>query len=336
MKKSILLSFIFILLISLCYSQDLDTVSFVDQIDSGQRGGNSDDGPAGSYNGDWSFQLLTNGTAGLSGADVNYMNTFSGQYSQGAGEIESPVYDVTLSSNTNPDRAWTITAYPANNRSGATSANNAVLIGDDGGHNDLGFGEWDDQNYDFKVDVYLRRDTGLNAAANEFVRYGIGARIQQDYDVTNPEIAIEGAGFICRPTGCYALLYDSSEGNVYPCIVYRQVETGTWADLRALSLINKGNAAVPVLDFLGSAILVSQGWHTLGIRCTGSSITFTVDESTVEVTDTTYLAGKAGVIYRTSSGSGINNSTYDHGSYFDYIRCEPAPPASAHSWELYL
>ena len=320
----------------MCYSQDLDTVTFVDQIDSGQRGGNSDDGPAGIYNGDWSFQLLTNGTAGLSGADVNYMNVFAGSYSQPS-ETESPVYNVTLASNTNPDRAWTIPAYLANTRPGATSPNNAVLVGDDGGYNALGFGEWDDQNYDVKVDAFLRRDTGLNASNNEFVRWALAARIQQDYDITNQELSVEGAAWICWPTGCYALLYDSSEGNVYPCILYRQVESGTGTDddIRDLSLINKGSTVVPVVDFLGSAVPVSQGWHTLGIRCSGSSITFTVDESTVEVTDSTFSAGRAAVMYRTNSAT-VNVQAYDHGGYFDNIRSEPAPPASAHSWELYL
>jgi len=335
MKKSILLSFIFILLISLCYSQDLDTVTFVDQIDSGQRGGNLDDGPAGQGNGDWCFQLLTNGTAGLSGADVNYMNVFAAEYSQGAGEIESPVYNVTLSSNMNPDRAWTISAYPANTRPGATSPNFAVLVGDDGGYNALGFGEWNDANYEVNVDVYLRRDTGLNASANELVRWGLGVRIQENYDITNQELTIDGAAWVVRPTGCYALLYDSSEGNVYPCILYRQLQVGTWDDIRDLSLINKGSTVVPVVDFLGSAVPVSQGWHTLGIRCSGSSITFTVDESTVEVTDSTFSAGRAAVMYRTNSAT-VNVQAYDHGGYFDNIRSEPAPPASAHSWELYL
>ena len=91
-------------------------------------------------------------------------------------------------------------------------------------------------------------------------------------------------------------------------------------------------------EFLGSGIAVSEGWHTLGIRASGADITFTVDSTTVDVVDYTYNAGKAAVMYRTYP-SGINNSTYDVGGKFDYIRSDPAPtpvPLSAGSpWGLY-
>lgn len=332
-----------VLAAAVCMAQDLDTVSFVDQFDSGQRGGNGDEGRAGTGNGDWSHQLLTAGTAGLSGADVNYMNTFAAEYSQGPGEIESPVYDVTSASNINPDRAWTIPAYPANTRPGATSPNYAVLVGDDGGYNTLSFGEWDDRNYDVKVDVYLRADTALNGANNEFVRYGLAARIQQGTDpdgIIDPweEITVEGPGWIIRQRGCYALLYDSSEGNVYACKVFQQLlSPNPWDDIRDLSLINKDNATVPVLEFLGSPVAVSEGWHTLGIRCSGQSLTFTVDATSFEVNDWLWSTGPACLFYRTNSTI-VNTQTYDHGGYFDQLRSDPAPvppPAAAHSWQLY-
>jgi hypothetical protein len=311
-------------------AQDLDTQAFTDQIDSGSpayRGGSTDDGGASCGNGDWSFSLLTAGTGGLTGANVNYMNNFAGSCSQ-TGETESPVYDVTSASNVNPDRLWTIPAYPANTRPGATSPNYAVLVGDDGGWNGLSFGEWDDTNYEVKVDVYLRRDTGLIASNNEFVRWGLGVRVQHDaVDATNEEAPVEGAGNLVRPTGCYALLYDSSEGNVYPTKVLQQLTglSDPWDDIRDRSLINAATATVPVVEFLGSPIAVTQGWHTLGIRCTGSSITFKVDDTSVNVTDSTYTAGRVTLLYRTYS-TAANVQAYDHGGYFDNIRSQPAPP----------
>jgi hypothetical protein len=258
------------------------------------------------------------------------MNVFAAEASQGSGEIESPVYDVTSSTNQNPDRAWTIPAYPSNTRPGATSPDYAVLVGDDGGWNGLAFGEWDDQNYEVKVDVYLPRHTALDANANEFVRYGLAVRIQRDPDDdTDEEVATEGAGWELRPVGCYALFYDSSEGNVYPTKILAQsmVLADPWDDLRDLSLVNAADADPDVAEFLATPIDVSQGWHTFGIRCTGSSITFSVDDTSVNVTDPSYSAGRACVMYRTSSAAG--NATYDHGGYFDQIRSEPAPPPTA-------
>jgi len=89
---------------------------------------------------------------------------------------------------------------------------------------------------------------------------------------------------------------------------------------------------------------VSEGWHTLGIKASGSNLTFTVDETTVNVVDSTYTQGKAALMYRTSP-TGTANSTYDHGAKFDNLRSDPAPtptptptpiPLSANSsWGLY-
>lgn len=312
-----------------CYAQDLDTVTFTDQISLGPpnyRGGNDDDGPSGTFDGDWSFEVLTDGTAGLSGADVNYVNVFAAEASQGAGEIESPVIDVTSSSNINPDRAWTIPAIPANTRPGATSQNYAVLIGDDGGYNALGFGEWDDGNYEFKADVYLPRHTALNNSLNQFVRLGLAVRIQQQpTDPTNEELTIEGAAWITRPTGCYCLLYDSSEGNVYPTRVIGQDPVDAWDDIRDLSLTNAGTASPQVVEFYGTPIPVTEGWHTFGIKASGPEITFMVDDTERKVTDFSYSTGKAAILYRTNS-SVVNTATYDHGGKFDNLRCAPAPP----------
>ncbi len=340
MRTILLYCILFFALLGICFAQDLDSETFVDQIDSGtpnQRGGNSDDGPEGLLNGDWSFALLTDGTAGLSGADVNYINVFAAEASQGAGEIESPVIDVTSSGNSNPDRAWAIPAIPSNSRPGATSPNYAVLVGDDGGYNCLGFGEWDDGNYEFLVDVYLPRHTALNNVNNEFVRLGMAVRIQQDpTDETNQELTIDGAGWITRPYGCYCLLYDSSEGSVYPTkIIGQQPSPEPWDDIRDLSLTNAGTASPQVADFLASPVPVSEGWHTLGIKASGSSLTFTVDSTEISVTDTAYQRGKAGVLYRTSD-PGASNSTYDHGGKFDNFRLTPSPPTHVRtSWELY-
>jgi hypothetical protein len=321
------------------FGQDLDTASFVDQIDSGQRGGNSDDGPTGTFDGDWSFELLTDGTAGLSGADVNYLNVFAAEASQGAGEIESPVVDVTSSSNINPDRAWTIPAIAANSRPGATSPSNAVLVGDDGGYNALAFGEWDDRHYDVKVDVFLPNHVGsLDNANNEFVRLGLAVRCQQDpTDNTNEEVTIDGAAWITRPQGCYCLLYDSSEGVVYPVKILQQLpDATTWDDIRDLSLTNADNADPQVAEFLGSGWSVTEGWHTFGIRASLSEITFSVDENTpLVVNDSTYPAGKVAVMYRTNSST-VGTQTYDHGGRFDQIRSEPAPPLEALGiWQMY-
>lgn len=342
MKRTLFLSLAIVLVLGFAYAQDMDTKAFVDQFDSGgtnQRGGNDDQGPAGSYDGDWSFLVLTDGTAGLSGADVNYVNLFSGQYSQPPSEIESPVVDVTSSSNLNPDRTWAMPAIIGNTRPGATSPNYAVIVGDDGGHNELGFGEWDDSNYEVKVDVFLPDHTGtLNNANNEFVRFGMAVRIQKDpVDLTSEETPTEGAGFVTIPPGCYCLLYDSSEGKVYPIKIIAQ-DTAGWDDLRDKSFPNVGTTTVPVAEFLGSGVAVSEGWHTLGIKASGANLTFTVDSSTDEVTDSTYSSGKAALMYRTSS-SGTSNLTYDHGAKFDNLRVDPAPPPPVLSvdsqWSLY-
>jgi hypothetical protein len=312
-------------------AQDLDTVSFVDQIDAGGnnwRGGNDDEGPAGFENGDWDFDLLTNGTAGLSGADVNYVNIFAAGYSQGPDEIESPVYDITSAANLNPDRAWLIPAVAGNTRPGATSPNFAVLIGDDGGYNCLGFGEWDDSNYEVKVDVFLPNHTAtLNNSLNQFVRLGMGVRIQRDAgDPTNEELALEGAAWNARPSGCYCLLYDSSEGKVYPTKILVQpvYPDPAWDDIRDKSLTNAGTTSPQVAQFLGTAVTVAEGWHTLGIRASGSNLKFIVDDDTLDVTDSTYTVGKAGLLYRTYS-TVVNTVTYDHGGRFDNIRSDPAP-----------
>jgi|GEM_PF-635279 len=350
MRKIFILSLMVLVISAVGFAQDLDTESFVDQLDSGganQRGCNADQGPSGSYDGDWCYEILTDGTAGLSGADVNYGNTFSGQYSQPS-EIESPVIDVTVGTNYNPDRTWLIPAIAANTRPGATSPNYAVIVGDDGGFNVLGFGEWDDKNYEVKVDVFLPDHTSaLNNAGNEFVRIGLAIRCQQDIvDDTNEEIMVEGPGFISRQYGCYALLYDSSEGAVRPTKVLENLPSPEpYDDLRDLSLTNAGDATVPVVEFLGSPIAVSEGWHTLGIKASGTDITFTVDSTTVEVSDDAIPEGKAALFYRTSS-SGTANETYDHGAKFDYIRSNPAPTptpvptptplyASPETWGLY-
>jgi len=341
MKRHVFFLVAVLLAWGVAVAQDLDTVTFVDQIDSGQRGGNGDEGPAGLFNGDWSHVLLTDGTAGLSGADVNYMNVFAAEASQGAGEIESPVIDVTSTTNTNPDRAWTIPAIPANTQTGATSPNNAVLVGDDGGYNALAFGEWDDRHYQVTVDVYLPDHTAsLNNAGNEFVRLGLAVRVQHDpADATNEEVTIDGAGWITRPTGCYCLLYDSSEGVVYPVKILAQL-TGTdpWDDIRDLSLTNAGNANPQVAEFLGAGWPAAEGWHTWSIRASGSTITFTSDSNTLEVEDFTYFAGRAAVMYRTNSGA-VGTQTYDHGGKFDQIRSEPAPPPApleaGGQWILY-
>ena len=328
MQKVLFVGLIVFLMAGFGFAQDMDTEAFVDQIDSGgnnQRGGNLDDGGAGS--GNWCFEVLTDGTAGLSGADVNYINVFAAEASQGAGEIESPVIDVTSSSNQNPDRALVIPAIAGNTRPGATSPNYAVLVGDDGGYNALGFGEWDDKNYEVKVDVFLPDHTGtLNNAGNETVRLGMGVRIQQyDVDPTIEELTLDGAGNLIRPQGCYCLLYDTSEGNVYPMkIIGQDPSPALWDDIRDLSLTNAGSASPQVAEFLGSGIAVSEGWHTLGIRASGENLTFTVDSTTVDVVDGTYSSGKAAVMYRTVSST-AGGSTYDHGGKFDNIRVDPAP-----------
>jgi hypothetical protein len=346
MKSKLILSAGFVFLASICFAQDLDTVTIVDQIDmSTQRGGNCDEGGAGTFDGDWCFETLTDGTAGLSGADVDYINVFAAEASQGAGEIESPVIDVTSAANQNPDRAWAIPAIAANSRPGATSPNYAVLVGDDGGYNALGFGEWDDEHYKVTVDVFIPDHTGsLNNAGDEFVRLGLAARVQQAdqvADAGNEELTIEGAAWVIRPRGCYCLLVDSSELTVYPIKILQQPLSPdpAWDDIRDVSLTNVGSEVPPVAEFLGTGWAVTgDAWHTLSIQCKGTEITFAVDGSEETVVDFAYSAGKVAMMYRTSP-TGTGDSTYDHGGKFDQIRSEPTPPppplAADNSWQMY-
>jgi hypothetical protein len=323
----------------------MDTESFVDQFDSGERGCNDDQSP--SDGATFCGSVTTAGTEGLSGANVTYVNTFAGRASKPGTETESPVLDITAV-NTSPDNTWTIPAITANTRSGATSPNYACVVGDDGGFNSLGFGEWDDQHYQMLVDVYLPFHGSLNNANNEFVRFGIAVRVQKDLNPANPhseESPVEGPGNISRQYGCYALLYDSSEGKVYPTKILPQpTPTATFDDIRDKSLTNAGTTSPQVLEFLGSGITVTEGWHTLGIRASGSDLKFTVDETNVDVTDSDYSSGKAALFYRTSP-TGTYNATYDHAGRFDNLRVDPAPTptpiptptplAVDSSWSLY-
>ena len=345
MRKLFLVSLISLLMVFLCFAQDMDTESFVDQFDSGERGCNDDQSPTDSAN--FCGSITTAGAEGLSGANVNYVNTFAGSASQPS-EKESPVMDVTSSSNIVPDRTWAMPAIAGNTRPGATSPNFACIMGDDGGFNSLGFGEWDDQNYAMLVDVFLPFHGSLNNAGNEFVRFGIAVRVQKDLypaQAHSEEVAVEGPGNISRQYGCYALLYDSSEGKVYPTKILPQpTPVATYDDIRDKSLTNAGTTSPQVLEFLGSAITVTEGWHTLGIRASGSDLRFTVDDTNVDVTDSDYTSGKAGLFYRTSS-TGTGNLTYDHAGKFDNLRSDPAPTptpvptptplAVDSSWSLY-
>ena len=100
-----------------------------------------------------------------------------------------------------------------------------------------------------------------------------------------------------------------------------------------MSLSNAGDANPQVAEFFGTPITVSEGWHTFGIKASGSEITFSVDSTSLQVKDSTFSSGRAALHYRTSWLDG-DNSSHDHGGKFDNLRVEPAPPPIV-CWALY-
>jgi hypothetical protein len=303
-------------------AQVLSTTTISDQFDSGERGGNLDLGPAGSFNGDWSDEASNSG--GTS-PEVTYRNVFAGQYSKPGTEVESPVLDVTVS-NTSPDRSLTIAAIPANTRPGATSPNTAIFIGDDGGYNATAFGDKSSTNYYVSVDLYCPDNrSGPSAGGSNFTRMGIS--IRNNY-VDEP--AVDGPGWIEHTVGSYALIYESSIATIFAMKIDPQ---STGNDTRGQSFADPH----PTLHIIGQQTLSASGWHTFRMQVFNQTVQYLIDDVQMAATaDGSYPNGAACLFYR-ANGTFDNDAATDTQARFDNLRAGPfsIPVVAVENWALY-
>lgn len=302
MNKSILLTAAFAALaIGSATAQDLNTVSIADQFNVGQRGNL---GTAG-------FTTPQDGTifADYTGVDafgtIRYINVYTGL------DNESPVVNVTTTGASNVDRANPGIVIPANTRPGATDGATAVLVGDDGGHNGLYFGESDDTDYFVEVDVYVWDRSAI--AGNE-LSY-LGARIGRDGTGTG------GSYNIDRDPGYYIAV------NHHNLTV----------DARsALVTASSANAIVAGVGYteLVTPVAITAGWHTLRIEVSGTNVNFLVDGASIgSITGASVTNGRAGLGHRENGVA----SADEIASVFDNLKAgqSTVTPTAVSNWSLY-
>jgi hypothetical protein len=319
---------VFLLAVGSVSAQVLSSESIADQFDSGSRGGNVLDYGTACFAGDGqpdiSDATIAN-TAGASGT-ITYRNTFAGQCSK-SGEVESPVLDVTVTK-TSPDQSFSLPALPANTRPGATSPNQALYIGDDGGYNAIAFGALSSTNYFVEVDMHCPDySTVPGAGGSNFTRMGLSVR--NNY-TTEP--SVDGPGWFWHTTGSYALLYESSVKKFF-AVKFLPQSSGN--DTRSTSL--DGANPHPTVVKYGELVLPSgSGWYTLRIEAVGASVKFFVNGNQIASTvDGSYPAGAAVLHYR-ANGSFDGNAATDTQGVFDNLKAGPlAVPATARDWVLY-
>jgi len=186
-------------------AQDLDSTAVSDQFDSAARGNESTicttapGAGIGSACVDGSDATTITDSAGVTGS-IDYINGFAGASAYDGTNGETPVLDITAPHKM-PDRNTDMAAIAANTRPGATSANNAVVICDDGGHNGLYWGEADDSNYFVQADVFCEDRSGeLTTAMYEAASIAVRAASREgdwiDYS------------FNTDRTGSYAIVHD--------------------------------------------------------------------------------------------------------------------------------
>lgn len=298
-------------------AQDLDTVGFVDQLNSGSRGNNSA-AAGGASNKDGSEYLDYTGTD-LSGtaAYVRYINTWA------TGQVESPIVDITTAQQ-NPDYS-TVTnmsnlPIPANTRRpvGEAGGNTAMLVGDDGGYNSIFFGESDDANYFVEVDMYCKVFTPSTPVSYEVS--GVAARAARNNDP-----GIQDASFNVDRAGSYALVYDVHRKTISA----RKWTTGN-------TVANIYNRVASTFTEYGTLAVPTSDWYTLKIVANGSTITYFVNGVQIaQATDTTFANGRPGLYYREGSGTTAVDPTKELQGIFDRLRSGPAATASVTDWSMY-
>jgi len=313
---------LFVLAISLACgaaAQDLHSTSFVDQLNVGKRG--NDEGTKGV--GGNSGPSKTDGTDFLeyNGADltisgatsaVKYVNTWGTL----AGDVdESPIVDVTLATNKNPDYATATHLLPqiwANDQAGATGGNTAILIGDDGGYNALFFGESRNRNYYVEVDMFMPVATVAAAPGNEYA--GLVARAARD----------DGADQPTRRDHSYSPFYEGSYGIIY------EYQSNT---LRTVTF-TPVTAGAPVRVVHTSQPGIVEGWHRLRIECVSNTIKFFVDGAQIgpDLVDTTASVGRPGIFYH-DVASVI--AAQERQGVFDRISAGPIVASDIGFWSLY-
>lgn len=311
---------------SLCVAasaQDLDTESFVDQLNSGSRGNNVGSGtwgasaPDGTEYEDYSGPDLSG-----SAAFVRYINTWGSD-----GSVESPVMDVTVPQ-LNPDRnvPMNVLPIPPNNRPGATDGSTAIFLGDDGGHNGLYFGENDDADYYVEVDMYAPVFTPSNAMLYE--HRGVAVRAGRDNVEGEPHPTVDHSYTLDR-AGSYAIMYDT---------YLRKFAAGKWTHGNTVASID--TRAEGVFTEYGSRIIEDSGWYTARIVANGETIDFYLNGELIgtvtEGGEAAYSYGRAGLIYRDGGASGTDVDPEDETQgIFDHLRAGPSSEANVRDWSMY-
>jgi len=288
-----------------------------DQFDSGMRGQETS-GCGIALGGacvDGSDAVTITDQNGVTGS-ISYVNVWAGASSYDGTNGESPVLDITAA-HVQPDRNTALAAIPANTRPGATSPTKAVLIGDDGGHNGLFWGEADDSSYYVEVDVYCpdRSGTLVPATMYEAVSACVRAASREGswIDYT----------FNMDRTGSYAIVYDE---------ILRTIEAVTWARNGTIGLITSRDATSRTVH--ATLTNVVAGWHTFKIGCDGDQVRFWVDGAPLAaIVDMTYLSGYAGLVLR----EGGVASASEWPGYFDNLKSGPysAPVSGVENYEIY-
>jgi hypothetical protein len=237
-------------------------------------------------------------------------------------EVESPVLGVTTA-NLSPDRAFSLAAIAANSRSGATSPASAIYVGDDGGYNALSFGDASSDNYFASVDMFCPNYASVAGAGASFTRMGIA--IRANYNVVP---SIDGPSIVTYPQGNYALVYESSATTVF-AVKFGVMTTG--AEARAVSL----NVNTTTFQVFAKKAITDNGWHTLKIGASGSTLKFLVDGiELATVSDSAYPRGEAVLYYRAYSTFDGVAATDTQGVFDNMIAGPFSIPTGIDSWEI--
>jgi len=315
MKKVLFLSAAFaaMALVS-ANAQDLDTVNVSDQFDVGTSRGNDAETGTGSFgasNVDGSDALAYSGSDAT--GTINYINTYSGGFS-GAGDAagESPIVDVVNTGASNVDRQSTPIPLPANTRPGATDGNTAVIVCDDGGTNNLFFGESDDSDYFVEVDMYVWDRTAIAGDELGYIalRSGRNAADEPDTDTFTTALTVD------------------REQAYYIAVDYHNLTVDARFSLENSDALGAGTGYTE----LSTPAAITEGWHTFRIEANGTNIDFSVDGSVFHsITNATLISGRGALGHRESGVAGADEIA----SVFDNLKAGPAVISSVDHWSLY-
>ncbi len=222
--------------------------------------------------------------------------------------------DVTAVGVANFDRSSPAIPIPANTLSGASDGSKVITISDDGGTNNLFFGESNNGNYFIEVDMYVQDASASGGSELGYVavRAGRDAADEADNSVN---------------TGPYTI---DREGSYYIAVNYKTLTVNA-----RQSLSNSG-ALIAGTDYieLTAPVAITTGWHRFRIDANGGDVDFLVDGTSIgSITGATILTGRAAIGHREASvaaGSEI-------ASVFDNLKAGQAivTPSSVDNWSLY-